>query len=83
LVYACVNLLGESTNTIKENTVTILEASRDVCLEINAEKTKYMMSRHRKLGQNQNIRIANESNENVAKFKCLGTTPTNQNDSHD
>jgi hypothetical protein len=32
------------------------------------------MSRHRNSGQNQNIRIANESFENVEKFKYLGTT---------
>jgi hypothetical protein len=36
------NFLGCSTNTLKENPDTILEASRDVGLEINAEKTKYM-----------------------------------------
>jgi hypothetical protein len=66
-------LLGDSVNIIKENTESLLEARRDVGLEINAEKTKYMiMSRHPNSGQNQNIRIANESFENVATFKYLG-----------
>jgi hypothetical protein len=62
LVYADdVSLLGDSVNTIKENSETLLEASRDIGLEINAEKTKYMiMSRHPNSGQNQNIRIAND-----------------------
>jgi hypothetical protein len=65
------------------NTETLLEASRDVDLQINAEKTKYMISRHPNSGQNQNIKIANESFENVAKFKYLGTTLINLNDIHD
>jgi hypothetical protein len=42
-----INLLGNSINTIKENKETTLEASRDVGLEISAEKTKlYVMSHH-------------------------------------
>jgi hypothetical protein len=44
LVYADdVNLLGDSVNTIKENSETLLEVNRDIGLEINAEKTKYMI----------------------------------------
>jgi hypothetical protein len=69
------NFLGDSINTIKENVESVLEANRDLGLEINSEKTKYMiMSHHPYLGQNQNIRIANESFESVTTFKYLGTT---------
>jgi sorting nexin-29 len=85
LVYADdVNLLGASINTMKEITESHLQASRNVGLEINAEKTKYMiMSRHANSGQNQNIKMAKESFENVAKFEYLETTLTNKNDIHD
>jgi hypothetical protein len=59
LVYADdIKLLGDSVNTTKDNSETLLEVSRDIGLEINAEKTKYMiMSRHPNSGQNHNIRI--------------------------
>jgi hypothetical protein len=69
---------------MKENTEFLLEASRDVGLEINAEKTKYMiMSRHPNSGQKQNTSTANKLFQKVAKFKYLGTILTNQNDIHD
>jgi hypothetical protein len=42
-----------------------------------------IMSRHPNSGQNQNVRTAKESFENVAKFKYLETTLTNQNDIND
>jgi hypothetical protein len=51
-----------------------------VGLEINVEKTKYMLlSRHQNVGQNWDIKIANRSFENVSQFKDLGMTVTNQN----
>jgi hypothetical protein len=80
LVYADdVNLLGDSIDTIKENTEALIDASTEVGLEVNAEKTKYMlMSPHQNAGQNHNIKTRDRSFEKVAQFKYLGTTVINQ-----
>jgi hypothetical protein len=38
-----------------------------------------LLSRHQNAGQNYDIKIADRCFENVAKFRYLGTTITNQN----
>jgi hypothetical protein len=81
LVYADdVNLLGDNIGSMKKNIVTLIDASKKVRLEINTEKTKYMLlSRHENAGQNYNIQRVNRCFENVAQLKYLGTTVINQN----
>jgi hypothetical protein len=81
LVYADnVNLLEDNIDTIKKNTQTLIDTSKKAGLEANAEKTKFIfLSRHQNAGQNHYIKIANRSFENVAQFKYLRTTVTNQN----
>jgi hypothetical protein len=78
LVYADdVNLLGDNIDTIKKNTQTLIDASKDVYLEVNTEKTKYtFLSHHQNAGLNYDMKVANRSFENVAQFKYLGTTVT-------
>jgi hypothetical protein len=55
-----VNLLGDY-HRLNENTESLLEASEEVGLEINEEKTKYIvMSRHQNTGQNHDRTTANK-----------------------
>jgi hypothetical protein len=70
-----VNLLGDNIDTIKKNTGTLIDDGREIGLEINIEKTKYMLlSSHQNMDQNWDIKIANRSLENVSQFKYLETT---------
>jgi hypothetical protein len=85
LVYADdVNILGGSIHTVRKHTKALVIASKEMCLEENAEKTKHMvMSRDQNTGQNGYIQIGNESFETVEQFKCLETTLTDQNFIHE
>jgi hypothetical protein len=62
--------LGGSIHTIRKNTEALLIASKEIGLEVNAEKTKYMvMSQDQNTGQNGNIQIGHKSSEAVEQLK--------------
>ncbi|KAJ4442563.1 hypothetical protein ANN_04150 [Periplaneta americana] len=85
LVYADdVNMLGENPQTIRGNAEILLEASKAIGLEVKPEKTKYMiMSRDQNILRNGTIKIGDLSFEEVEKFKYLGSTITNINDTRE
>ena len=74
------NILGGSIHTVKENAEALVVATKEIGLDLNANKTKYMiMSREQTAGLSHTMKIDNSSIEMVEEFKYLGTTLTNQN----
>jgi hypothetical protein len=79
-----VNIVTENIDTMKKNTESLLDAGKNIGLEVNPEKTTYMlMSCSQKIGQKHSIKIANRFFEDVAKFRYLGTTLTDQHCMHE
>jgi hypothetical protein len=74
-----VNLLGDNTDTIKRNTETLVDISKEVGLDVNTEKTKVYIAVSSPEWQHHELKIANKAIKNVTQFKHLGTTVTNQN----
>jgi hypothetical protein len=63
-----------------EKALALVVASKEIGLEVNADKTKYMvMSRDQTAGRSDSMKIDNNSFERVEQFKYLGTILTNQN----
>jgi hypothetical protein len=78
LVYAGDNILSRSIHSIKENAENLVITSKEIGLEVNAEKTKYVvMSQNQNAGQNHNIKIYSKSFERVEELKYFGATLTN------
>jgi len=74
------NILGGSIHTLNENAENLVVATREIGLEVNANKTNYMvMSREQNAGQIKSVRIDNSTFDRVEEFKYLGTTLSNQN----
>jgi hypothetical protein len=68
-----VNLLEDNIDTIEKNTETLIDASKEVGLEVNVEKTKYMLLfRHQNAGQNRGIKTTIGDNSNKSKFDSGG-----------
>ena len=75
-----VNILGGSAHTVKKNAETLVAATKDIGLEVNAHKTKYMtVSRDQNAGRTHSMKMDNSPIERVEEFKYLGTNLTNQN----
>jgi hypothetical protein len=79
-----VNIVRGSTHPTKRNTKVLVVASKEIGLEVNAEKTKCMfLSRDQNAGHNHNIKIDNKYSESVEEFKYLGATLTDRSSIHE
>ena len=63
LVYADVgNILGRNIHTIEENTVALVVANKQIGIEVNADKSKYVvMSQDQNEGRSHSIKTDNSS----------------------
>jgi hypothetical protein len=73
-------ILGDDIDKLKKFIETLIDDSKEADLEINVEKTKYMLlTRHQNVDQCWDVKLANRSFENWSQFAYLATTVTNQN----
>ena len=64
--------MGGSENTVKENAHILIVASKEIGIEVNGDKTKYMfMSRDKNAERSPNLKTDSILFEMVEEFKCL------------
>jgi hypothetical protein len=90
MMYLCMHLLITNMNFIgyifisptsrsKKNIEALVITSKETGLEVNVDKTEYMvMSRDQNAGQSHNVKTDYSSFERVEEFKYLGTTQTDK-----
>ena len=72
LVYAdYVYFLGGNAHTIKKNAEALLVASKEIGLEVNADKTKYLVMSRDQNAEHQSTKIEIKSFERVYHSKHL------------
>ena len=65
-----VSILGGSVHTVKENAEALVVATKEIGLEVNVDKTKYMiMSRNQNAGRSHSMKFDNSGIERVEEFK--------------
>ena len=75
-----VNILGGSIHTVKKNAEALVDATKEIGLEVNAHKTKYTtVFRDQNAGRTHSMKKDNSPIESVEEFIYLRTTLTNQN----
>jgi len=68
-----VDLIGDDIDALRGNTYVLVEACDEIGLQVNIEKTKYIIIRRNAVNNGHRyITINNENIEKVNKFKYLG-----------
>ena len=71
--------MGGNAHTVKENAETLVVATQEIGLEVNADKTKYMIiSLNQNAVRSYSTKTDNSSIERVEELKYFGTTITNK-----
>jgi hypothetical protein len=71
-----VNLLGDNN---KKNTEIVIDASKEVGLEVNSERTRYILLYRQDAGQSRDVKRRKRPFENMPQIKYFGMRVRNKN----